>query len=405
MRQVACPTGTQGASFKTRREEIMHAVKNGKRSTHVAEEPFSILRTSALFVRVETRLDLDPRRRVERWKAVSVAFYLLITWITPMVLSSLQPARPGAITFTEDFETHLRSFVAIPLLIFAECKVDPEVRYIVRSLASPRRCHEPEKVRALARRLRPWVTHPLVGIALFAIALFLVPQWVRQHASGHDTWIFQIDEGRPTLTAAGTWQAYVVVPIYVVLLLRWTWRWIILAVLFARCAPLLRPVISHGDRCGGFSFVSHAPARFAWVIAGASSLVSARWLFEVVREGVPAHAFTKQALAVLILSVMVAFFPLLGFTFHFARDKRSALRRYRAVVEGHARNVERSWYQLPPRVSSSSARQSVPAASSMQPSISASLSSTDVGCSTRSYRTRQTSGLPGATIGTRTSAC
>lgn len=70
-------------------------------------------------------------------------------------------------------------------------------------------------------------------------------------------------------------------------------------------------------------------------------------LFAIFREGAPARGYTNQILAILILSVILAFFPLLGFAFHFGRAKRSELARYRAIVEGHARSVERRWYSRP----------------------------------------------------------
>jgi len=324
----------------------MSVATEGTETAHAAEEPFSLLPTGGFFTRLESRLGFDPRKHPIAQQGARVASYLLITWVAPMVLASVEPARHGALSFMADFETHLRSLVAIPLLLFAESRVDREVKYIVRSLGSPRRCRNSEGLRARVRSLRPLIEHPLVGAGLVLLALLIVPTWIRHHTSGRETWIF-VNGARPTLTAAGTWQAYVVVPVYVFLLLRWLWRWLVLMLVFARSASLLRPIVSRGDRCGGFSFVSRAPGQFAWVIAGASSLVSARWLFAVVCDGVPAAAVTKPMLGILILSVLIAFFPLLGFAFHFAQAKRSGLRHYRAVVEGHASNVEREWFRRP----------------------------------------------------------
>ncbi|HVH48179.1 MAG TPA: hypothetical protein VM925_37860, partial [Labilithrix sp.] len=188
---------------------------------------------------------------------------------------------------------------------------------------------------------------PLIGLSLLALAFLAVPYWIRQHTSGGETWIFVAGGPGPMLTAAGTWTAYVTVPLYVFLLLRWIWRWMVLALVFRRSAPLLRLVVSHGDHCGGFSFVSRAPERFALVIAGISSAVSARWLFTIIHEGVPATAVTKPLVATLILSVILAFFPVLAFAPEFKRAKRTGLRRYRVIVEGHARNVEREWARRP----------------------------------------------------------
>jgi hypothetical protein len=320
---------------------------SGAANDHVAEAPFSLLTTSDLLARLASRLGFEPRLRPPAQQAARIAFYLLVAWVAPMVLASGQPERPGAVSFMADCETHLRSLVAIPLLLFAESQIDPEVRYVVHSLASARRCRRPDELRARVRALQPLAQHPLVGVLLLLLAFLVVPPWIRQHTSGRETWIFRTAGARPVLTAGGIWQAWIVVPLYVFLLLRWLWRWVVLTLVFARSAPLQRPVVSHGDRCGGFSFISHAPAKFAWVIAGASTLVSARWLYVIVREGVPVRTVPHQALAMVILSVMLAFFPLLGFAFHFGRAKRSGLRRYRAVLEGHARNVEREWYRRP----------------------------------------------------------
>jgi hypothetical protein len=312
----------------------------------VAEPLFSLLATRGRFPRVRAWLGFDAQ--LQQWapQGARVATYLFVAWLTPFVLAACQGPRPGAISFVGDFETHLRSLVAIPLLLFAESQVDPEVRYVVRALASPRRCRRPDELLARVRSLHALVEHPLALVMIVGLAFLAVPPWIRLHTAGHETWIFRAGV-RPTLTAAGTWQAYVVVPIYMFLLLRWTWRWIVLALVYARSAPLLRPIVSHADRCGGFSFVSDASARFAWVVAAVSSLVSARWLFAIIREGAPAKEATRTMVAVLVLGLVVAFFPLLGFAFHFARAKRSGLRRYRAVLEGHARNVERAWYRRP----------------------------------------------------------
>lgn len=308
---------------------------------------FSLRVTSGFLFRIETRLRFERLAQALQRQAPRAALYLFIAWVAPMLLALFEPARHGAISFLSDFETHLRSLVAIPLLLFAEGRVDPAVGYVVRSLASPRRCRRPDELERRVRALQTLVAHPLAPVVLLGLSLFVVPAWIRQHTSGRETWIFRVLEGRPELTAAGTWQAFVVVPVYVFLLLRWFWRWFVLAIVFARSAPLLRPVVTHADRCGGFSFVSDASAQFGWVIAGISSLVSARWLFAILREGAPATAFAKPALAIVVLSLLLAFAPLLAFVVHFMRAKRSGLRRYRAIVEGHAQTVEREWYRRP----------------------------------------------------------
>ncbi len=316
----------------------------GAASDHVADVPFSLLTTGRVLGRVGARFGIAPRLRPVRHQGLRIALSLAVTWIAPMVLASVQPERPSALSFTADFEPHVRALVAIPLLLFADVQIDPTVRRIVRSLASRRRCRAPDELRARARSLQHLVRHPISELVIVALAFLFVPAWIRNHTSGRETWIFRTGSGGPELTAAGTWTAWVIAPLYMFLLLRWLWRWIVLALVFATSAPLLRPVVSHGDRCGGFSFVSRAPARFAWVIAGASTLVSARMLFAIVHDRIPARGVEHQALAIVGLALVLAFFPLFAFAPNFAHAKRLGLRRHRTVLEGHARNIERKWF-------------------------------------------------------------
>lgn len=329
-----------GASSRTVRA-------SGASSGHVAAHSFSLLTTSDRLARLAPRLGLRPWLRPPAQQAARVAVYLLAAWVLPMLLASVQGERPGALSFLDDYETHLRSLVAMPLLLFAETRIDPEVRSVVSSLSSGRRCRRPDELRARVRRLEPLTRHPLVGVVLLLLAFLVVPTWIREHTSGLETWIFQAAGDRRELTIAGIWQAWVVVPLYAFLLIRWLWRWIVLTLVFARSAPLVRPIVSHGDRCGGFSFVSAASATFAWVIAGASSLVAARWVSAVSRGAVTTQTVTNHAVAVVVLSTTIAFLPMTGFAFHFARAKRCGLRRYRIVLEGHARNIERAWSRRP----------------------------------------------------------
>jgi len=76
-----------------------------------------------------------PRGIAQATQAARIAVYLFIAWLAPMVLASVQLGHPGSVSFMADYETHLRSLVAIPLLLFAESQIDPAVRSVVHSLA------------------------------------------------------------------------------------------------------------------------------------------------------------------------------------------------------------------------------------------------------------------------------
>src|SRR5215470_2717494 len=128
-------------------------------------------------------------------------------------------------------------------------------------------------VLARTARLRsatvPWVI--IIGVALaWAFTGTVV------HRAHELLWAAEGGSG-PSLGFGGWWYVYVGRPIFIVLLLGWLWRLILLGVTLKRIAKLdLAIVPTHPDRAGGLGFVEKFPAAFSIVVFVAGMV---RWSF------------------------------------------------------------------------------------------------------------------------------
>ncbi|WP_240975217.1 hypothetical protein [Paraburkholderia aromaticivorans] len=156
----------------------------------------------------------------------------LVAWLPLLALSALDGHLLGhsvAVPFLVDFEVHIRFLVAVPLLILAELVVHRRLRPIARAFLDRKIIPEAsvtrfdEAIRS-AFRLRNSIAAELLMIAfVYGVGIFVV--W-RQYTALQTTtsWYAVPGAGELSLSPAGFWYAYVSVPIFQFLLIRWYFR-------------------------------------------------------------------------------------------------------------------------------------------------------------------------------------
>ena len=295
---------------------------------------------------VEERLGVTGFRPTLRQRVRRALFYVVLVWATPFALSFVPSGASLRMPFALDIEAHVRGLVAVPLLLLAEWPIEQRLRIVMRRLGSPPLMRQRGR-KLLGERIR-WARrvggHPLAEGALLVLAFAAGYRWLAGHEFGLATWISTPRDGVDTVTPAGAWMAGVVVPAYSFLLLRWLWRWVVLAALFARVSRLpLRLVANHGDCAAGLGFVSEASVVFAWVLVAASSVVCAKGMDAIIYAGMSPGGFMTILQVIVVLGVLWAFLPLLAFTPRLVVAKRNALRRYTDIVAKHGTIIERRW--------------------------------------------------------------
>jgi hypothetical protein len=285
----------------------------------------------------------------------------LVTWLPLAVLSMAGgDAFGGAarVPFVKDIEVHARFLLALPLLVAAELLVHQRLRpiaqeFVVRGLV-------PEESLAAFRacvisswRLRNSVLAEVLMLALvFGVGIPFL--WRYTHELGTATWYAVPGVDGTRLTPAGWWYAFVSVPVFQFLLLRWYFRiaiWIRFLWKVSRIRLALSPV--HGDLNAGMGFLGGTVYAFVPLLVAHGVLLSGNIANRVLYGGAKlADSYAEVALVAAFLFALVVL-PLTVFAGQVNDTKRRASREYGRLAQRYARDFEAKWLPggTPPRQS------------------------------------------------------
>jgi hypothetical protein len=148
----------------------------------------------------------------------------------------------------------------------------------------------------------------------------------------------------PSLGFGGWWYVYVGRPIFIVLLLGWLWRVILLGIALKRIAKLdLAIVPTHPDRAGGLGFVERFPAGFSLVVFVNAMVLASGWAHDAEFHALDVHSLVPMMVAALVVALVVYLSPYLVFFGPLSRAKKQALLDYGALVARHGAAVRDKW--------------------------------------------------------------
>jgi hypothetical protein len=302
------------------------------------DPPFRVLRTVGLI----PRKGLGTGRRA--------VFFALLTWLPIAIWDALvRPAASaaGGEPLLQHFSVHVRCLLAIPLLILAQGLAHKTTTrllpWFVKSGVVPeeKRPRLEDVVHGVARlrnAIAPWIVIAGLVVAWTAI------QPVLQNADDL-SWANEASgSGAAHLGFGGWWFLFVARPIYIVLLLAWLWRLVLLTKLFRGIAKLgLDLVPTHPDRVGGLGFVERFATIFGPVAFALSVVLASHWAHQVVYHDLPVQSLKAPAVAFLVVVLVVFLFPFVAFVGPLAAAKKRAELEYGALVGEHGDLVRKRW--------------------------------------------------------------
>jgi hypothetical protein len=290
----------------------------------------------------EGALDLLRRR---------VVVISLLAWLPLLVLSALNGEAWGdavPVPFLMDIEAHARLLGALPLLIIAELVVHQRMRPVARQFLERGLIPDASRARfdtalASAQRLRNSVVAELVLVAIvYLVGIFYVwPQFIALHVV---TWYATPTANGQDLSMAGWWFAYVSLPVFQFILLRWYFRlfiWVRFLWQVSRYRLSLIP--SHPDRTGGLGFLSTTVAAFAPVLMAHGVLVAGTIANQIFFEGAKLLDFKLELAVIVVFLLVLVLGPLLLFTPQLAAARRTGLREYGTLAQRYAREFDAKW--------------------------------------------------------------
>jgi hypothetical protein len=251
------------------------------------------------------------------------------------------------VPFLYDFEVHARLLFSLPLMVLAEMVVYIRMRaltvqFVERQIISENVRPAFNMVVSSAMRLRNSIA---VEVSLVALVVLAGPFiWREALALRSDTWYATVTGSSLSLTPAGRWYAFVSVPIFQLILLRWYYRIFVWGRFLFQVSRLeLNLVPLHPDRCCGLGFLGNVTAAFAPLLMAHSGLIAGFVANRILHEGatLPDYKFELAGMAVLLLAIVLG--PLCVFVPRLNRARLAGLRTYGRLASEYVVGFAGKW--------------------------------------------------------------
>lgn len=305
----------------------------------------SLVRGDLLF-RLQRKIGLIPEQGLGIGRRA--IFWSLSAWL-PIAVWAWQNGYllpvDGGEPLLAHFGINARLLLAVPLFIVAEGMMHSTLTTLLPRLVSsgvvpPGQLDRLRSVLGDIARLRdavlPWIA---IFAALASFFLFSSPSEVPHELS----WA----KGQADGAGMGLgvwWYLYVGRTIFLILLLAWLWRLVLLFMLFKRIAGLeLSMVPTHPDRCAGLGFMARIPIMFVPVVLGISSVFASGWAHQVVYHDVTIVSLRVEIIAFVVVVPLVFLLPFVSFLGLMLSTKKQGLLDYGDLIGRHGRLVRERW--------------------------------------------------------------
>ena len=297
---------------------------------------FSLVASGA-FHRVLGRCRLLGQDQLPTWRT---AFLLaLLAWGAPAAMAVgqtlLRPAYSGWDYFA-DLTVYTRYVVAILAMVITERLADGRISLLVNQFLGTRLLGEVGRGEflELAERANRRAGSGAIEGLLLAIAILW--SWISFYfvtsisPAGWEAWIV---DNEVRTSWAGTLAECLSNPIFLFLMLRWLWRFLVWIILLAGIARLdLRIVASHPDRAGGLSFLAIFPEIFSGLVFALGSVIAASLLKSMSLLAISGPFLWLIMGAWIALVALIFFGPLFLFSAPLYRAREQAELDYGALA-------------------------------------------------------------------------
>jgi hypothetical protein len=274
----------------------------------------------------------------------------IFAWLPLMLLSLMGGHALGGaikIPFLYDIEAHVRFLVALPVLVAAELIIHLRIRpavqeFVKRNMIVPEEMPKFQAAIDSAMRLRN-----SIGVEVGILVLvYTLGQWIwrSQIAIGAATWYATPLDAHLHLTPAGYWYAFVSVPFFQFILLRWYWRFFIWFRFLWQVSRLnLHLTPTHPDRAGGLGFLGKTAYAFGPILFAQGALLSGVIATQILFEGNSLLSFKVEIAGFVAFFVLFILGPLCVFTPPLLDAKRKGLAEYGKLGSRYVQEFEGKW--------------------------------------------------------------
>jgi hypothetical protein len=278
-----------------------------------------------------------------------VVFFLLLCWVPLAVLSLVEGHLWGGtkVSFLRDVETQVRFLLSLPVLILAEVVVHRRLRPVIKRFIE-RRIVSPEELPKFyamvdsAIRMRNSVIAEIVLLVLvFTGGIWI---WRSEVALNVASWYASPQGGQMHLTRAGSWFAFVSVPVFQFILLRWYMRMLIWFWFLVRVSRLrLQLLPAHPDRAGGLGFMGGSTIAFTPFLFAQGALLAGQIANRILYNGQSLFSFKLTIVGFVGFFVAAILAPLLVFTTQLELAQRKGSAEYGTIASEYVMDFDQKW--------------------------------------------------------------
>ena len=309
---------------------------------------FSIVLGGPLFQLFRRAHLSDGALHLARRRVMAIA---LICWLPLLVLSAAEGQLLGgnaAVPFLRDFDVHVRFLIVVPLLVGAEVVVHERMRRLVRTFLDRRLIPESamtrfrEAIDAAFRLRNSVLAEVLLLILVYVVGVFVV--WRHFIALDAATWYATPSDNGPQFSLAGRWYAYVSLPVFQFLLVRWYFRFFIWSRFLWKVSRMnLSLIPTNPDRAGGLGFLTGMVHAFVPILLAHGALLAGSLANRIFYLHASLVSFKTEVAALMVFLLLVVTGPLLVFTPLLSRTKRAARNDYGTLAQRYGREFDSKW--------------------------------------------------------------
>ena len=268
-----------------------------------------------------------------------------IAWVPLLILSMIggQALSGIRIPFLYDVEAHVRFLVALPLLVAAELvvhsRISPAVnRFIERRMITAEDLPKFYEAIESGKRIRNSIAVELgLIILVYTVGLWV---WWTQISISAASWY----SGPEGLHLAGYWYAFISIPIFQFILIRWYLRFFLWFRFLWQVSRLdLRLIATHPDRAAGLGLLGSSTYAFGPILFAEGAVLSGLIASRVLYDGQDLMSFKVEAGGLIVFFLLFVLSPLLVFVPKLALTKRCGLRDYGRLASRYIHEFEGKW--------------------------------------------------------------
>lgn len=317
------------------------------------ERPFR-LSTGGLFHKFMLQMGLVGASQYHPWRRILV--YAGLTWLPLLILTAMDATMIGdkvSITFFRDPVPHVRFWIALPLLVFADLIIDPYMAAIVRHFQTSglipdeaKELYRQSLEKLVRQRDSAWVDVALFGLI---VGLIWTLNFMFDRSSGRlesSSWMLAASGEGGKLTPAGWWLLLVSGPFIQFVLYRWIWRLIIWSGFMyrlSRISLVIHP--AHPDRVGGLGILSGPQFSFGVIFAAIGAILSSTLASEIYHSERTLSGTQLEIVGFVLICCAIIIIPLCAFTRKLFEAKRRELRHYSTLANQLSEAFHNKWIE------------------------------------------------------------